>query len=148
MGRAIMSAMLKLKYLNQDEFGIEVASFLPYVKKLSKIIEMKEGVLNVVFVNDPYIQALNKAYRNMDKPTDVLSFTYDQDELVGEIYVSFETAERQAQEHEHSLPDELIKLIVHGILHVHHFDHEEERDYQKMFAIEKSVLGKIAGEKV
>lgn len=137
---------MKLNYLNQKDFGIEVGPFLPYIKKLSDQIEVKEGVLNVIFVSDEYIHALNKAYRDKDKPTDVLSFTYDQSELIGEVYISFETAERQAIDHDHSTQDEIIKLIVHGILHVHGFDHEEDDDYKEMFAIEEVVLGEIAGE--
>lgn len=139
---------MEVKYLNQEEFKIDTAPFSAYTKKLAKSIVVMGGVLNVVFVNDKYIRALNKAYRGKDKPTDVLSFSYGPDELIGEVYVSVETAERQAKDNKHSLSDELIRLIVHGILHVHGYDHEDDEDYKKMFAVEKKVLGKIAGEGV
>lgn len=137
---------MEIKYLNQDEFGIDTNSFSAYLKKLEKATPVQEGLLNVVFVNDKYIRALNKAYRGKDKVTDVLSFPYYEGDLVGEVYLSVETAGRQAKGHKHTLADELIKLIVHGILHIHGFDHEEDEDYRKMFAVEKAVLGMLAGD--
>lgn len=137
---------MEIKYLNQEEFGIDTKAFSAYLKKLEKATPLQAGLLNVVFVNDKYIRALNKAYRGKDKATDVLSFPYYEGDLVGEVYLSVETAKRQAKDHKHNLEDELIKLIVHGILHVHGFDHEKDEDYRKMFAVEKAVLGKIAGE--
>lgn len=137
---------MEVRYLNQKEFGIKVAPFAPAIKRLSGAVKVQDGVLNVVFVNDKYIRALNKAYRGKDEPTDVLSFAYGADGLLGEVYVSAETASRQAKEHRHPLSDELIRLIVHGILHVHGYDHEKEKDYKKMFAVEKKIFGKLARE--
>lgn len=135
--------------MNQEEFSINSVIFEPFIERLESQIEMLEGILNVIFVNDAYIQSLNKAYRGKDAPTDVLSFNYEHDpnsDLVGEVYLSVETARRQAIDHKHSFEDELIKLIIHGVLHVHGFDHEEDEDYKEMYEVEKSILGKIAGE--
>jgi len=136
---------MEVKYINQEEFKIDTAPFLAYTKKLAKATTVMGGDLNVVFVNDKYIRALNKAYRGKDTPTDVLSFDYGPDDLIGEVYVSVETAERQAKEHKHSLGDELIRLIVHGILHIHGYDHENDADYKKMLVVEKGVLGNLTG---
>ena len=140
---------MKIKYLNHEEFDLNPKDFLAYTNKLNKQIKATDKTINVVFVNDTYIQSLNKAYRDKDKATDVLSFNYEGEnsdfDLKGEIYISVETAKRQAKEHKHQLEDELIKLITHGLLHVHGYDHEEEEDYKKMYAVEKAVLGKIAG---
>ncbi len=144
---------MEVAYLNAEGFSIDISFFDAFVVKLRGQIEVRPGILNVVFVNDEYIHALNKAYRGKDKPTDVLSFNYENEdgldsneELLGEIYVSVETAERQSVEHQLSRPEELAKLIVHGILHVHGYDHVEDADYKKMFAVEQAILGKIAGE--
>ena len=139
---------MEVKYLNQEEFDIDIAPFLTYTKKLAKSIVVMGGILNVVFVNDKYIRALNKAYRDKDESTDVLSFEYGPDDLMGEVYISVETAERQAKEYKHSLSDELIRLIVHGILHIYGYDHEEDADYKEMLFVEKKVLGKLVGEAV
>jgi probable rRNA maturation factor len=134
---------MEIKYLNQKEFKIDVKPFSAYIRKLGQAVEVMDGLLNVVFVNDKYIRALNKAYRGKDKPTDVLSFSYGPDELIGEVYVSVETAGRQAKDYKHPLSDELIRLIVHGILHIHGYDHEEDEDYKEMLAVEKGVLGEL-----
>lgn len=138
---------MELSYLNHDDFGIDPEYFAVYLEALKSEAKLMEGVINVVFVNDPYIHALNKAYRDKDKPTDVLSFNYqgEDSELLGEVYISVDTAKRQAVAHEHSFEDELIKLIVHGILHVHGFDHEKDEDYKQMYSVEKAVLGDVAG---
>lgn len=138
---------MELNYLNHLDFKIEPKDFSFYLKQLENKTKLMEGVLNVVFVTDPYIQALNKAYRAKNKPTDVLSFNYQDQgsDLLGEVYISVDTAKKQAAEHGHDLEDELIKLLVHGILHIHGFDHENDEDYKVMYALEKSVLGSIAG---
>lgn len=143
----IHSIVMEINYLNHDDFGIDPEYFAGYLGKLENETELMKGILNVIFVNDPYIHALNKAYRDKDKPTDVLSFNYqgEDSELLGEVYISVDTAKKQAVDHEHSFEDELIKLIVHGILHVHGFDHIDDQDYKKMYAVEKAVLGDLAG---
>ena len=137
-------------YLNDKDFKLNTDHFSPFVKKLKKQMKTMEGALNVVFVNDAYIQSLNKIYRGKDKSTDVLSFNYQGEEtdsqLMGEVYISVPTAERQAKDHKHSLHDEITKLLIHGILHVHGHDHEEDEEYKQMYAVEKAVLGDIAGE--
>lgn len=138
---------MDVKYVNQGEFGIDTKPFSKYISKLGKTITVHGGDLNVVFVNDQYIRAINKAYRGKDEPTDVLSFNYEGGEgnLLGEVYISVETATRQAKGHKHELSDEIAKLIVHGILHIHGYDHEKDSDYKKMYKIEHEVLGKVAG---
>lgn len=139
---------MNANYINHEEYQVEKEYFIPYLNKIEKTLQLEKGILNIIFVNDTYIRALNKNYRDKDKPTDVLSFTYSDEssDLIGEIYISIETATRQSIDHKHSLHDELIKLIIHGILHVHGYDHEEDEEYKEMYAIEKEVLGEIAGE--
>jgi len=134
---------MKIHFLNHQEWGIDEKAFRPFVLKLKKAIRVREGGFNVVFVNDAYIRRLNKAYRGKDKPTDVLSFNYDDKtaNLVGEIYISVDTAKRQAKDFKHSLQDELNKLFVHGFLHIHGYDHEEDADYKRMHQVECTVLG-------
>lgn len=141
--------LMEVKYVNQGEFGIDTKPFSKYISKLKKATTLHGGELNVVFVNDQYIRALNKSYRGKDAPTDVLSFNYEMEgsdsQLLGEVYISVETAKRQAKEHKHTFGDEIVKLIVHGILHIHGYDHEKDSDYKKMYKIEHEVLGKVAG---
>lgn len=147
---------MDIQFINCGEWGIEAKGFQMYIKRLEKHAPEAEGVLNVIFVNDDYIQSLNKQYRKKDQPTDVLSFSYlgssdyKETELIGEIYVSVETARRNIKvlqvpgttmEPAYGLDDELSKLFVHGFLHVFGHDHESEKDFEKMNKIEREVLG-------
>jgi len=136
-----------IEFINDQEWGIDTTPLAPLIERLQGAIDCHEGILNVVFVTDTYIQSLNKSYRDKDEPTDVLSFNYqgdslgDNKDLIGEIYISVETAEKQAKERKHSLQDELNKLFVHGFLHVHGHDHEKDEDFEKMAKLEEKVLG-------
>ncbi|WDL96342.1 rRNA maturation RNase YbeY [Alicyclobacillus sp. ALC3] len=106
------------------------------------------GEVSVSFVDDEEIHELNKAYRDVDRSTDVLSFPMDEQlsvdsPMLGDIVVSLPTAVRQAQEYGHSLAREVGFLLVHGFLHLNGYDHEEPSDEQTMFALQDEVLDGI-----
>ena len=129
---------MDIQFINSEEWGIEVDGFQLYIERLKKHVLDVEGVLNVIFVNDEYIQALNKQYRDKDKSTDVLSFSYIKDPdfketgLIGEIYISVPTAEGQMKEYGNDLLNELYRLFVHGFLHIFGYDHELDDEYLEM----------------
>jgi len=82
---------MEVQFINHKEWGIEPKGFERYINRLKKHVKDVDGILNVVFVHDNYIQSLNKQYRNKDVPTDVLSFSYldtpdfKETHLIGEI---------------------------------------------------------------
>lgn len=80
---------------------------------------------------------MNKAYRGKDKVTDVLSFQE------GEILLCYAQAKRQAAELGHSVRDENIFLLVHGLLHVFGYDHEKPADARRMFPLQKRILDSL-----
>lgn len=109
--------------------------------------------VSITFVNDEEIHELNAAYRNIDRPTDVLSFAFDEcgsDEpsysnisdvhILGDIIISFERAEMQAQEYGHSLDREIGYLVIHGLLHLLGFDHMQEEESKEMREYEERIL--------
>lgn len=89
-----------------------------------------------MLTDDSEIHQLNKKYRGVDRPTDVLSFSQQEGEFpsvvsnfLGDVVISYETATRQAKEENHSLYRELFILLSHGILHLLGYDHEtSEKD--------------------
>lgn len=101
-----------------------------------------ENEVNVIFVDDPFIQNLNARFRGKDYPTDVLSFPFNVPEFIGEIYISMDTAKRQAQDYNHSLEREIAFLTVHGLLHLLGYDHGEEPN-PKMRKREEEILKAI-----
>jgi len=109
-----------------------------------------EAEVSIVFVDNPRIQALNKQYRGVDNPTDVLSFSMQEgenipgeDNLLGDVVISLETALHQAKEFGHSVERETAYLAVHGVLHLLGYDHIEEADRKQMREKEESIMQKI-----
>lgn len=123
--------------------------------------ELKINV-GLIICDNEYIKNLNKKYRNKDSITDVLSFPLldntsagnivftnldidpKTDEIMlGDIIISFERAQAQAQEFEHSLEREMSYLAIHSMLHLVGYRHENENDKKIMRDIEKSILSQI-----
>jgi probable rRNA maturation factor len=111
----------------------------------------KPAELSIVLADDPTVHELNRAYRGTDAPTDVLSFAQGEGEQfarpegtaahLGDVIISLDTAQRQAAEHNIALQDEVGHLLVHGILHLLGYDHEEADDAEQMRLREEAILG-------
>lgn len=99
---------------------------------------------SILFTDNSEIQNLNAQFRNKNKPTDVLSFEGDESYL-GDLVISVEKAKRQAREFSCSLQEELVRLIIHGFLHLHGYDHVgvAKSESQKMRRTEKKLMGLV-----
>lgn len=108
--------------------------------------EEKECGLTITIGSDDFVQELNKTYRNVDRPTDVLSFSEEYEIpgtksiYLGDIAISYPTADAQAREAGHSVVDELILLSIHGVLHLLGYDHHDELEKKEMWRIQSQVL--------
>ncbi len=89
----------------------------------------KSRTVNAVFCSDYKIRKLNRQYRELDKPTDVLSFPFEDDDLLGEIYISLQRADIQSRRFGLTYEEEVVRLFVHGFLHLLGYRHKlaEER---------------------
>jgi len=110
-------------------------------------IERADRELAVSLVGDPEIRALNAAWRGRDAATDVLAFSLEEGphperrgRLLGDVVIGLETAARQARARRRGLDDELLRLLVHGALHLVGYDHVRARDAVRMRAAERRVL--------
>lgn len=109
--------------------------------------QFKPSNISIIFVDLKEIQRLNKEYRDVDTPTDVLSFNYDSDSLLGEVYV----CEGYIQKNTKTVPlnEEIVRLIVHGILHLYGYDHKTEfidinqPNLENMYIIQESIVKDI-----
>lgn len=117
--------------------------------KKTKISKKNKFELNIVFASNKKIQSLNKKYRNKDKPTNVLSFpAYDPKDIypagfnipLGDIVLSLPTIKREAKEQGKTFDDHLRHLVIHGLLHLVGYDHENDKDAKKMETLEISIL--------
>jgi len=117
--------------------------------------------LGLVIADDDTVRELNRSYRGVDDTTDVLAFALSQpgsDEgehfimppdktlHLGEIFISYRQAERQAEEQHHPLGRELALLVIHGVLHLLGYEHERPEAEQRMRAMEARVLNAMEKE--
>lgn len=116
---------------NQKKIKIDKRKIRSTTIKLLKHLDCPDKEISLSFVDDKTIQQLNKQYRNKDKPTDVLSFSLREGEfgninpdVLGDIVISIETAASDASKNSLSLKQEIDFLIIHGLLHLLGYNHE------------------------
>lgn len=132
-----------------------------YQKRYNDIFEIIKNILkkennyemSVSFVDDKKIQEINRDYRNLDEVTDVISFAIMDDDLIihdlednfdlGDIFISVDTARKQAENLNQSLDKELEFLFVHGVLHLFGYDHMVLEDEEKMFSLQRKIINEI-----
>jgi len=113
-----------------------------------------EAELTILVTDDARVQELNRTYRHVDAPTDVLSFgqTGDRalfvpapnvDAYLGDVVISYPTAAAQAAAYGHSTQDELQVLVVHGVLHLLGYDHEHVEEREEMWRLQSAVLDQL-----
>jgi probable rRNA maturation factor len=109
--------------------------------------------LSVVYTNNKKIKAINKKYRKIDEPTDVLSFCMESVDPgtgrinLGDIFISVPTANSQARKLKHSLTAELSLLLIHGYLHLNGFDHDTKSKKKIMWSIQDQIFSAIMSSK-
>ncbi len=127
-----------------EEFNV-MKEFVNYcVHKL----KLKNVMFNVIIVDDNMIYNLNKKYRGINRPTDVITFALedykDVEEpiikVLGDVYISYDKVIKQADDYGHSKTRELCFLAVHGLLHLLGYDHMKKEDEKKMFELQKELL--------
>lgn len=132
---------------NQAELEAMFTLLLSHIEKVMK--RTKPFALSVTIVDDPTIHKINKEYRNIDRPTDVISFAYDDDKSdmeepiddLGEIIISYQTAYSQAQFYKHPFEREMAFLFIHGFLHLSGYDHvNSEKEAEVMFGLQNDIL--------
>ncbi len=112
---------------------------------------MQNPEISLLLLDDLRITQLNKDYLNRNRPTDVISFPMHDDsfpevqpQLLGDVVISVETAARQALQNQCTLHEEILVLLIHGILHLLGYDHEQTaREKKRMQTKEKELLKKV-----
>ena len=129
---------ISLKINNKLKLDKTIKALLKNVAKKSiKFFNLKDAILDIYITTDEEIKTLNKEYRAKNKPTDVLSFVIgeyiDRFYYLGEVIISYETANLQAKSNNIDIREELTKLLVHGIIHLMGYDHELSLEDEKLF---------------
>jgi probable rRNA maturation factor len=114
-----------------SEVGTIAESALAELERAARTVLEAESAgdceLSIALVGDEEMTRLNRDYLGHDRPTDVISFPLEQPAtfLVGDVYVGLDQARRQAEEYGVQLDEELVRLVVHGVLHVLGWEHKE-----------------------
>lgn len=119
-------------------------------RTLETIGGLADAEVSVVLADDAAVHALNRQYRGVDRPTDVLSFSQREgegadpnDPILGDIVISLDRVAAQAADYGHSFDRELGFLTVHGVLHLLGWDHQQPDEEQRMMAKTEEILGGI-----
>ena len=134
---------------NEDIKEIEnINELLNFVIKKENL---ENCLFNVIIVDNDYIHKLNKEYRGIDRPTDVISFALEDEvdnvkldfRVLGDIYISLDKTYEQAKLYNHSFLRELSFLTIHGLLHLLGYDHMVKEDEEIMFKKQDELLNEF-----
>ena len=137
---------------NQDA-GVFEQLFEKIAEKAEQRLALSDDYeLSVTFVRSRTIHTINRDYRGIDRPTDVISFAIRDDmefEMVegmndlGDIFINIDYARKQAKQYGHSYQREIAFLFTHGMLHGLGYDHMKEEDEKVMFALQDEILDPV-----
>ena len=141
--------------LNTYEIINNIEEEIEEVKSLNGLLDyslnylkIENVMFNIIIVDNETIHSINKEYRGVDRPTDVISFALEDDtsfvqteyRILGDIYISIDKAKEQADAYGHSLKREISFLTVHGLLHLLGYDHMTEEEEKEMFGLQELIL--------
>jgi probable rRNA maturation factor len=154
-------------FIENEQTQIEIPQALENLLGKTVLACLKQEVIrvaceiNILLTDDESIRQINSQFRNIDAPTDVLSFPMaditkgrindvgndsDPNEgllIIGDIVISAETAKKQSEQYGHTLERELAFLTAHGMYHLLGYDHEDEQDEKEMMEKQETVLDKL-----
>ena len=133
----------------EDETAVRRA-----IETVGRLYGAEDAEVSVTLTNDAYIHEINRTYRGVDRPTDVISFALmeseepeivggDPRDVLGDLIISLERAQAQAEEYGHSYLRELSFLTVHGMLHLLGYDHMEEAERAEMEEEQRRVMKEL-----
>lgn len=138
--------MIKINYINQYDNNKSYKKIINYIiKKGYKDLKLSDKmIISVVLMNNEMIHELNKTYRDIDKPTDVLSFENDSDLYeIGDVFISIDKIQEQAKDLNHSFEYELAYIATHGFLHCLGYDHILDEDNIEMTEKQNIIMNNV-----
>ncbi len=125
--------------------GVSSRKLKSLAVKILQLTGREDAELTVGLIGNDEMRKLNAKFRNKDYPTDVLSFPAEQNvpgdlHLLGDVIISLDKARQQAKERSRSLQEELVTLLIHGVVHLLGYDHERsKKDARIMGRLEKKI---------
>ena len=147
--KIIMSNSISVSFNDEPPGSIDPVRVENFISEVLNDLNLKNWDISLLFCDDAFIQNLNKQYRDIDSPTDVLSFEqgdeYFDDAgetrfMAGDIVISLDSLRFNAEEFNVDINEELKRLIVHGILHLNGMDHSDNSPEQEMLKFQEELL--------
>ena len=146
-----MWLVMSIGIFNKTEEKIDKSFVRKVVKHTLKKMEAEKSEVNIIFVGLEEIHEINKTYRNVDRPTDVISFALEDTEdvtvyeerVLGDIYICLDKVHEQAKEYGHTEIREMAFLIVHGLLHLLGYDHMIKEEEKIMLGLQEEILNEM-----
>lgn len=114
------------------------------LKKVRNQKQLKAKTITLVFLDAAEMKKINKQFRGKNKPTDVLSFAAIEPDSLGELLFCLDVLKKQAKAQEHSLDNEFLYMLIHGVLHLLGYDHELSAKEEKlMFRIQDQLFDQL-----
>lgn len=144
----------------QRKIPVDLDMLERQAQKILEIVGCPDFDLGILLTNNKTIRYYNRTYRNKDKATDILSFSYhsdieagkkihvlsDEDKNLGDLIISLEYVVGEAKKYNVTLEERLRILLVHGVCHLLGYDHEDDDDWRRMRAKEAYILKKLHAE--
>ncbi len=133
----------------QDELEALAQKAIATSVRIAELNAMPGSEVSLLLTDDAAIRELNNRWRDKDKPTNVLSFPGSDPSgdvygpMLGDIVFAFETIRREADELGIDFSDHFTHLVVHGILHLFDYDHQEDDEAEKMESLERAILATL-----
>ena len=149
---------MELDFVNLTELNFDsfFEKFEYFSSKIVNLLSLNDNFFTEVnIVDNEKIHEINREYRGIDRPTDVISFAFNDEvegevkiignpiNFLGEIYINHERAKEQAEELNQSFEKEMCFLFVHGLLHLLGYDHMKPEDEEIMFGLQKEILEEL-----
>jgi len=131
-------------YCSNNKYKVKKIRIHKLVTNLRKELNFSISSLPINFISSGEITIINKKYLNHNYSTDIITFNYSgsMDNLDGEIFICYEDAKNNSRKFKNSLPEEIFRLVIHGILHLLGYNDIKAKEYKIMKRQENQLLNK------
>ena len=131
-------------FCSDKKFRVNKIRIHTLVNSLKKELNFSISSLPINFISSSEITIINKKYLNHNYSTDIITFNYSgsKDDLDGEIFISYDDAEKSSRKFKNSLAEEIFRLVIHGVLHLLGYDDMKAKDKKIMKSLENQLLNR------
>lgn len=140
--------MIKVIFNNESKYPVSAAEVSRVAKAAAKKVKRLKGEVEVVLIDNSEIKKINRLWRKINRPTDVLAFAWNEEGLLkgdclGQIFISYPKIVSQAKEYRVPVKKEFNLILIHGLLHLAGYDHAKPVDRKKMFFLQEKIAFSI-----